>query len=148
MGLDELPAKVIKLLDGESILKLIKPFNEIYATGETPNEWLLSTFVTLPKKLEASKCDEYRISLMSHLLKAFIRIIHARIRGACEDSLDENQFGFKKGFGTREALFMINVLFQKRRDQRRDVYICFLDYEKAFDRIKHDERKERLTILK
>lgn len=65
MGPDELPAEVIKLLDKDSIQKLTKLFNEIYATG----------VMTLLKKLTASKCDEYRmISLMSHLLKAFIRI--------------------------------------------------------------------------
>jgi hypothetical protein len=146
MGPDELPSEVIKLLDEDSIQKLTKLFNEIYATGEIPNEWLLSTFITLPKKPTASKCDEYRmISLMSHLLKTFIRIIHSRIQSACEDSLDESQFGFRKGFGTREALFMINVLFQKCRDQRRDVYVCFLDYEKAFDRVKHDDM---MRILK
>ena len=33
----------------------------------------------------------------------------------------------------------INVLFQKCRDQRKDVYACFLDYEKAFDRVRHVE---------
>ena len=62
-----------------------------------------------------------------------------------ENSLDENQFGFREGFGTREALFTINVLLQKCRDQRKDVFACFLDCEKAFDRVKHDDM---MRILK
>ena len=87
------------------------------------------------------------ISLISHLLKIFLRTIHARIRKVCEEELDESQFGFRQGFGTREALLAVNVLFQKCRDQRKDVFACFLDYEKTFDRIKHEEMIEILKDL-
>ena len=45
-------------------------------------------------------------------------------------------FGFL-GYGTREALFGLNVLLQKCRDQSQN--LCFIDYEKAFDRVKHTE---------
>ena len=87
------------------------------------------------------------ISLISHLLnlKIFLRIIHSRIRKVCEENLDESQFGFRQGFGTRKAILATNVLFQKCTDQRKDVFACFLDYEKAFDRIKHEEM---IRILK
>ncbi|XP_071653567.1 uncharacterized protein [Temnothorax longispinosus] len=45
-----------------------------------PDDWLTSTFVAIPKKPNAKKCEEYRlISLMSHALKAFLKIIHKRI---------------------------------------------------------------------
>jgi len=37
---------------------------------------------------------------MSHLLKAFLRIIHDRIRGKCERGLARNQSGFRKACGT------------------------------------------------
>ena len=145
-GPDEIPGEIIKLLDDGNIGRLTELFNKIYDTGEIPDEWLRSTFVVLPKKPIASKCDDYRmISLISHLSKAFIRIIHARIRNVCEKDLDKSQFGFRQGFGTREALLAVNVLFQKCRDQRKDVFACFLDYEKAFDRVKHEEM---IQILK
>ncbi len=68
-----------------------------------------------------------------------MRIIHARVKGACEKRVDKNQFGFRQGYGTREALFAVNMLFQKCKDQRRDVFVRFLDYEKAFDLVKHEE---------
>jgi len=77
------------------------------------------------------------ISLMSHMLKAFLRIIHARIRSRCEEDLADSQFGFRNAFGTREALFGKNL--QKCRDQRKDVFACFIDYEKVFDRVQHDK---------
>ena len=50
----------------------------------------------------------------------------------CEMDLDEGQFGFQEGMGTWEAMFRLFVQLQKCRDQRKDLYICFIDYEKAF----------------
>jgi Reverse transcriptase (RNA-dependent DNA polymerase) len=45
----------------------------------------------------------------------------------------------------REALFSIQVLIQRCRDVNVDVYACFLDYEKAFDTVNHDNL---MSILK
>ncbi|XP_060534506.1 uncharacterized protein LOC132706926 [Cylas formicarius] len=42
------------------------------------------------------------------------------------------------GMGTREALFSLLVLAQKCYDQQRDIFICLIDFEKAFDRVRHD----------
>jgi Reverse transcriptase (RNA-dependent DNA polymerase). len=36
-------------------------------------------------------------------------------------------------------LFSLSVLLQKCRDQGKDVFICFIDYAKAFDCVKHSE---------
>ena len=74
---------------------------------------------------------------MSHVLKLFLKIIHARIYSKCEKRMGSTQFGFKSGFGTREALFGIQVPTQRCQDVNVDVYACFLDYEKAFDTVLH-----------
>lgn len=46
--------------------------------------------------------------------------------------------GFRSGLGTREALFCMRVLLQKSCEFRKNVYVCFIDFEKAFDRVHHD----------
>ena len=82
------------------------------------------------------QCDEYRtISLMEEddLLKLFLKIIHKRIYKICEEQVSATQFGFRDAVGTREALFSIQVLFQRCRDVNCDVFACFIDYQKAFD---------------
>ena len=53
--------------------------------------------------------------------------------------MGDAQFGFRNGFGTREALFSVQVLAQRCRDVNVDVFMCFVDYEKAFDTVKHDK---------
>jgi hypothetical protein len=147
-GPDNINVEILKLIaDNESkSLDLITAlFNKIYDTGKIPTDWLKSTFVALPKKSNSSQCDDYRIlSLMSHVLKTFLRIIHTRIYKKCEFQMSDTQFGFRNGLGTREALFALNVLTQRCRDMNVDVYACFIDYRKAFDCVNHQKMIEIL----
>lgn len=147
-GPDNIPTELLQMIDEDHIDALVRFFNDVYTTGEIPEECLKSVFVALPKKQRAKRCDEYRlISLMSHTLKVFLRIIHGRMRSRCEGDLDETQFGFRNALGTREALFALNILLQKCRDQRKDIYVCFIDYEKAFDRVQHGTLLNLLRTL-
>lgn len=75
---------------------------------------------------------------MSHFLKLFLRVLHTRLYKKCEEASGASQFGFKSGFGTREAIFSLQTLVQNCQDQRKDVFLCFIDYEKAFDNVKHN----------
>ncbi|KAL1447598.1 hypothetical protein WDU94_009869 [Cyamophila willieti] len=145
VGPDEIPTDILKLLDGENLRWITNVFNKIYNSGTIPQEWLRSEFIILPKKPNARKCSEYRtISLMSHLLKIFLKVIHGRIYKKCEEQISDTQFGFRRAVGTREALFSIQVLFQRCRDVNCDVYACFIDYQKAFDRVQHSKMMEVL----
>uniref|UniRef100_A0A8D9EV91 Craniofacial development protein 2 n=1 Tax=Cacopsylla melanoneura TaxID=428564 RepID=A0A8D9EV91_9HEMI len=144
-GPDKIPSEFFKLLDEEQLKWLTLIFNSIYESGRIPTPWLRSEFITLPKKPGAKSCGDYRtISLMSHLLKLFLKIIHRRIYRLCEEEIAPNQFGFRNAVGTREALFSVQVLFQKCRDVSCDVYACLIDYQKAFDRVKHEKMIEIL----
>ncbi|XP_055384420.1 uncharacterized protein LOC129614059 [Condylostylus longicornis] len=65
----------------------------------------------------------------------------------CEAAMGQSQFGFKAGMGTREALFCTKVLVENCKDVQKDVFICFIDYEKAFDRVQHDKLIEILQNM-
>lgn len=47
--------------------------------------------------------------------------------------------------GTRETLSSVRVLIQKSTDVQKEVLMCFIDFEKAFDQVKH---YELIDILK
>lgn len=145
VGPDNIPVEILKVMEDDCLRTLTQFFNKIHTTGIIPDEWLMSTFVTLPKKSNAQSCEDFRtISLMSHVLKVFLKIIHARIYKKCESNVTDTQFGFRNGLGTREALFAIQVLFQRCRDVNCDVYACFVDYTKAFDKCQHGKMMESL----
>lgn len=144
-GPDQIPGEILKLIEEDQMYILVELINTIYKTGIIPKDWLTSTFITLPKKKSAKHCPDYRtISLMAHTLKILLRVVHNRISRKLDVDIGDTQFGFRKGLGTREALFALNVLSQRCLDINQDIYACFIDYNKAFDRVRHDLLVETL----
>ena len=45
------------------------------------------------------------------------------------------QFDFMPGRGTTNALFVVQRMREEYRDKRKKLYMCFVDIEKAFDRV-------------
>ena len=78
--------------------------NKIYNEDEWPEEFTDIVLLPIPKKNKAKKCKEFRnISLISHTAKTILRIVNRRLRSKMEEELEEEQFGFRKGKGTRHA---------------------------------------------
>ena len=52
-----------------------------------------------------------------------------------EDVFGEEQFGFRRGKGTSDAIGMLIMISERtlERDEKRCV--CFIDWQKAFDRV-------------
>ena len=48
------------------------------------------------------------------------------------------QFGFMKGKGTTDAIFIVRQMQEKFRVKVKKLYFGFVDLEKAFDRIPRD----------
>ena len=63
-------------------------------------------------------------------------IIKERIRGPVEETLGDDQYGFRKGKGTREAILTLRMILDKRMAKGKRTYIAYLDLEKAFDKVK------------
>ena len=47
----------------------------------------------------------------------------------------ESQFGFVPGRGTTDAIFVIRQLKEKYLTLGKQIYLAFLDIEKAFDKV-------------
>jgi len=132
-GPDEISVDMLKALDE-------KGFSAIYETGNIPSELTRSTVITLPKKANAVECKDHRtISLMSHVLKVLLKVIEQRIVKRIDDNLPEVQFGFRSGVGTRDAIVCFRNVYERCIEMQSDVYTCFIDFEKAFDRVQHDK---------
>ena len=56
-----------------------------------------------------------------------------RIRALVD--FDEAQFGFMPGDGTIDALFLVRRLQEEYRAKDKRMFMCFVDLEKAFDRV-------------
>jgi len=56
----------------------------------------------------------------------------------------KTQFGFRGGFGTRKAVFSLQVLIQRCKDMNREVYVSFINFSEAIDNVKHRKLVELL----
>ena len=80
---------------------------------------------------------------MSHITKMVLRIVINRIRGRTLQEVSPEQYGFMTHKGTRNAIVVLERFVKKQKD----IYTCFIDYNKAFDTIKHDVLVELLQSL-
>ena len=55
----------------------------------------------------------------------------------CE--LPDIQAGFRKGRGTRDQIANIRWIMEKAREFQKSIYLCFIDYAKAFDCVDHNK---------
>ena len=91
---------------------------------------------TLEKKMNTNHCEEHRtISLISHASKMTLKILYTRLMCKVKEYIGWDQFGFMKGRGTRDAIGVLRVICERTLSINKDVFICFIDYEKAFDRV-------------
>ena len=137
-GYDDIPAEMLKSLDEKAMKEIIKICQEIYTSGIWPEDYLHSIMVPIKKKPNATRCEDHRtISLITHASKILIRILTKRLQAKTDaiHEIGDDQFGFRKGMGTRDAIGSLRVITERSCEIGKDVYICFVDYEKAFDRV-------------
>ena len=147
-GIDEITTEGLKALDEENVDALTRFCNSIYNSGHIPTDMEQSIFIPLPKKPKAQNCTEYRtISLMSHVTKLVLKVIQQRITAKINEEVSELQNGFRPGLGTREGILNLRMIIERALEIQQDVYICFIDYTKAFDRVKHSKMKECLRKI-
>ena len=85
------------------------------------------------------------IALISHASKVMLKIIHAQLQQYVNCELPDVQAGFRKGRGTRDQIANILWIIKKAREFQKKIYLCILDYAKAFDCVDHHkpENSER-----
>ena len=88
--------------------------------------------IALEKKPQATKCSDHRtISLIARTAK----ILRRRIERKIEDVIREDQFGFRRGKGARDATGMLRIISERTLEIDVELCVCFIDWQKAFDRV-------------
>ena len=70
-----------------------------------------------------------------------------RVRNKLLPEISKEQFGFKRDCGTRNAIFVFRILGERSIEMQTDLHIAFIDYEKAFDRVKHETLMNDLKMI-
>jgi hypothetical protein len=85
-----------------------------------------------------SNPNNYRpIVLLSVLSKLFTSILTERLLSWSEDEdkLIDNQFGFRPGRSTVDAIFILHGIISNILQNKLKLYSAFVDFRKAFDKL-------------
>ena len=139
VGPDEIPAEVVKALGDSTVDVLHDLANTICETGEIPEILQKSVFITIPKKIGVTECENFRtIAIMSHVIEIFLKICVLRMKNKIHPEISEEQYGFQSDKSTGNAIFFLRILSERAIEMQQDLQVCFIDYKKAFDRLKHE----------
>ena len=93
------------------------------------------SFHSSPKERQC-QLNHRTISLISHASKVMFKILQARLQQYVNQELPDVQPGFRKGRGTRDQIASIHWIMEKAMELQKNIYLCFLNYSKAFGWIK------------
>uniref|UniRef100_H2YG38 Endonuclease/exonuclease/phosphatase domain-containing protein n=1 Tax=Ciona savignyi TaxID=51511 RepID=H2YG38_CIOSA len=111
---------------------------KIWNDQKWPADWVKSVFVPIEKG-DTLQCTNNRtIALINHSSKILLKILAKGMLGKMETEIAKEQAGFKAGTGTRNQILNLKMVIEKSREHNRDLFICFVDYTKAFDSVAHD----------
>ena len=66
-----------------------------------------------------------------------LKILQARLQQYVNRDLPDVQAGFRKGRRMRDQIANIRWIMEKAREFQKNIYVCFIDYAKAFDCVDH-----------
>ena len=114
---------------------MMKLCQDVLDGNGIPADWAMSVVVPNFKgKGDAMSCGSYRgVKLLEHAMKIVERVMEKRLRQMV--TIDKIQLGFIPGKKTIDAVFILRRLQEEYRDKEKKLYMCFVDLEKAFDRV-------------
>ena len=133
-GPDEITNELLKTSRDLISPVLTTLFNKCLTQESLPNSWRHSVVKTLYKGSgEVTDPNNYRgITLQNALYKVLTSILNARITRRIDHQLPDQQFGFRRGKSTSQAINILTDKIQENLSKRTPLYAVFVDFRKAF----------------
>lgn len=61
------------------------------------------------------------------------------IKEKCDEYLNKVQYSFRKASGTRKDTFGLTITTERYLEVQRNIYVYFVDFQKAFEGVKHEK---------
>ena len=138
-GEDEIRPEMMKILNGEIVRWLTRVCQVAWNLGKTPKDWQTGVIIPIHKKGDRKDYTSYRrISLLSFTEKVYAKRLEKKCREIVESKLEDDQCVFCPGRSTTDQIFTLTQIFEKSWEYTKDVFACFVDLEKAYNRVPRD----------
>ena len=126
---------------------LANVINSSFSSGIFPNALKTAKVVPIHKGGPKLEVANYRpISLLGSFSKIYEKLMHARVLEFLDknDSLFENQYGFRPGRSCEHALLNAQNSLLHSLNKKQISLLLLLDYSKAFDVLDHETLLKKL----
>ena len=135
IGPDLIPNRILKDCCVELAPILTQIYKKSLREGRLPQEWLSANVTAIFKKSARHEASNYRpVSLTSVTCKIFEHVLFSQIMRhyTRHKFINPLQHGFQKGLSCETQLATTVDQLQKRLDDKQQVDIIILDFQKAF----------------
>ena len=115
-------------------------YQNIWKTQQWLQDWKRSILIPVPKKGSTKECSNHQtVALISHASKVMLKILHTGLQQYTNQELPDDLAGFRKGIVTRDQIANTRLIIQKAREFQKNIYLCFINFTKAFDCVDHNK---------
>ena len=145
-------------LDGKVIREyhlvpvLHKLYDALFRNGQYVREWSRASLTAVFKKGDATSLDNYRaIAVGAVFGKLYSVLLDRRLSSLAERDgwRAEGQAGFRPEKSTMDHVFVLRHLIEVAQGDSRNqpLFCCFVDFRKAYDKVRRDLLVQRLAEL-
>ncbi len=143
-GPDGIAPGLFRLLPPVWVVLVTSILNTVFISGTYPPSWCFAKLCVLFKKGNRRLCEDYRgISIMSSLAKLYDMVLCRRL--TLWFSPFREQAGSQRNRGCIEHIVTLRLLIDYAFCKRKKLFIVFVDFSKAYDRL---DRVKLVNILK
>ena len=149
-GPDGIPNSLLKGTANELSISLAFIFQTAVNKGVFPERWKESWTSPIFKRGSRSEVSNNRpVTLLDTTSKVFERVIFDQLYEHVRPYLHESQFGFRqRRSAITQMLLYLDELYRNFDDKSvENLHACYIDFEKAFDRVDHSVLKRKLAAF-
>ena len=137
---------IYKHLTMNWLIFVLNLFNVIFFQVKIPIMWTISKLIVLFKKGYRELCGNYRgISINDNLYKLFDQLLYQRMSIWFKPEFE--QAGSQKGRDCIEQILTLRLLCDYVKKKRKKLFLLYIDFEKAYDKIPRRKLIEELKLL-
>ena len=132
-GGDGISAELFQILKDDAVKVLYSICQQIWKTQQWPQDWKKSAFIPIPF------FENGQTTIQLHSFHMLISSCSKSFKQYMNRGLPDVQTGLQRGRRTRDKIANIHWIMEKARKFQKNIYLCFIDYTKAFDCVDHDK---------